>query len=169
MSSPADAAEPCCHPRWMVRRDLPAVLAIERTTRGPWSEADFVRRLRHGDNPGMVAEIDGRIVGHMVYRFYDDHINIQRLVVDPNCRRRGVEEEMLDALLREISNKNKTRRYLTFAINETELPTQLILRAKGFQATGVRRGHFKQTGDDAYLMLYDRQEHERPSHHSLRR
>ena len=56
------------HIRWMIRRDMAEVLAIEADSfEYPWSEDDFIRCLRQRNVIGMVAELDDRIVGFMVY------------------------------------------------------------------------------------------------------
>ncbi len=45
------------HIRWMIRRDMPEVLAIEATSfEFPWLDDDFVRTLRRRNCIGMVAE-----------------------------------------------------------------------------------------------------------------
>jgi ribosomal-protein-alanine N-acetyltransferase len=54
--------------RWMVRRDMPEVLAIEgESFQNAWHEQDFVRCLRQRNCIGMVAEADMRITGYMIY------------------------------------------------------------------------------------------------------
>ena len=54
------------HIRWMIRRDMPSVLAIEQECfEFPWYEDDFVRCLRQRNCIGMVAELDDKVVGYM--------------------------------------------------------------------------------------------------------
>ena len=54
-----DGFEVNVHIRWMIRRDMPEVLQIERTSfEYPWSEEDFIRCLRQRNCIGMVAEYD---------------------------------------------------------------------------------------------------------------
>ncbi len=59
------------HVRWMIRRDMSDVLAIESESfEFPWSEEEFVRCLRQRNCIGMVAELDDRIVGYMIYELH---------------------------------------------------------------------------------------------------
>ncbi|MEK6238743.1 MAG: ribosomal-protein-alanine N-acetyltransferase RimI, partial [Planctomycetales bacterium] len=52
------------HIRWMIRRDMPEVLAIENSSfEFPWSEEDFLRSLQQRNCIGMVAEWEDSIVG----------------------------------------------------------------------------------------------------------
>ena len=45
------------HIRWMIRRDMPEVLAVEgESFEFPWCEEDFLRCLRQRNCIGMVAE-----------------------------------------------------------------------------------------------------------------
>ena len=52
------------HIRWMIRRDMPEVLAIEHASfEFPWCEEEFLRVLRQRNCIGMVAEYGERVVG----------------------------------------------------------------------------------------------------------
>ncbi|MDR2763385.1 MAG: ribosomal-protein-alanine N-acetyltransferase RimI, partial [Planctomycetaceae bacterium] len=54
--------------RWMVRRDFPEVMAIEKNCfEFPWQEEDFQVCLKQRNCIGMVAEIDSRVAGFMIY------------------------------------------------------------------------------------------------------
>jgi [ribosomal protein S18]-alanine N-acetyltransferase len=45
------------HVRWLIRRDMPAVLKIEDSSfEFPWREDDFIRALRQRNCIGMVAD-----------------------------------------------------------------------------------------------------------------
>ena len=76
--------------RWMIRRDLPAVLAIERTAVAPWSEDDFLRCLRQRHCIGFVAERGDEILGFMVYTLRPSHLQLENFAVRPDSRRCGV-------------------------------------------------------------------------------
>jgi len=56
------------HVRWMIRRDMPEVVAIEREAfEFPWAEDDFTRCLRQRNCIGMVAEMADSVVAFMIY------------------------------------------------------------------------------------------------------
>ena len=68
--------------RWMIRRDMPEVLAIEAESfEFPWPEEDFIRCLRGRNFIGMVAEYDDRIVGFMIYELTKKRIEVLNLAV----------------------------------------------------------------------------------------
>src|SRR4051794_39786908 len=59
------------HIRWMIRRDMPEVLAIEHASFDfPWGEEEFLRVLRQRNCIGMVAEHGERVVGFMIYELH---------------------------------------------------------------------------------------------------
>ena len=61
---PTSPAQTRVHIRWMIRRDMPEVLAIEHASfEYPWCEEEFLRVLRQRNCIGMVAEHGERIVG----------------------------------------------------------------------------------------------------------
>lgn len=73
--------------RWMIRPDLPQVIAIERDTFGAWQEDDFLRYLRFGDIIGLVADQGEQVkhperpsvLGFMVYQIYPDTLEVLNL------------------------------------------------------------------------------------------
>src|SRR5690606_11074787 len=81
------------HIRWMVRSDMPEVLAIERAASaedGPWDEATYIQFLREKNVIGMVAERGGRVVGLMVYALHRERLELMRLGVHPDHAATGV-------------------------------------------------------------------------------
>ena len=78
------------HIRWMIRRDMPEVLEIERASfEFPWFEEDFIRCLRQRNCIGMVAEHAERVVGFMIYELHKTRLHILNFAVAPDVRRRG--------------------------------------------------------------------------------
>ena len=70
------------HIRWMIRRDMPEVLAIEHAHEStPWPEEEFIWVLRQRNCIGMVCEDRDKIVGFMVYELYRTRINILKIVL----------------------------------------------------------------------------------------
>src|SRR5438874_13513583 len=79
------------HIRWMVRRDMPEVMVTERASfEYSWTEDDFLRCLRQRNCIGMVAEIDDRVVGFMIYELHKSRLHILNFAVHPNVRRTGI-------------------------------------------------------------------------------
>jgi [ribosomal protein S18]-alanine N-acetyltransferase len=139
--------------RWLVQHDLPAVLAVDRACfEYAWTEQDFRRYLKLPNGVGMVAEVGRTIVGFMVFKVYHPRIALLNLAVDPRQRHRGIGGRMLGQLILKVSGYGHER--ITLAVRETHLGAQLFFRAQGFRATGVLRGYYEDSGEDAYRMVY---------------
>jgi ribosomal-protein-alanine N-acetyltransferase len=150
---PTSPAQTRVHIRWMIRRDMPEVLAIEHASfEYPWCEEEFLRVLRQRNCIGMVAEHAERIVGFMIYELHRNKIHILDLATHADQRRRGVGRQMIAKLVGKLSNQRRNR--ISLYVRETNLPSQLFYRVVGFRAMEVVREHYPDSGEDAYLMQY---------------
>ena len=150
------------HIRWMIRRDMPEVLAIENESfEFPWLEEDFIRCLRQRNCIGMVAEFDEQVVGFMIYELHKSRLHILNFAVAADFRRRGVAQQMVDKLISKLSPQRRTR--IMLEVRETNLAAQLFFRARGFRAVSVLRDFYEDTTEDAYLMQYRYREAETES------
>ncbi len=141
------------HIRWMIRRDMPEVLAIEAASfEFPWLEDDFIRCLRQRNCIGMVAEHDDRVVGFMIYELNKSRIQVLNFATAPDARRRGVGTQMVRKLVGKLSAQRRTR--ILLEVRETNLAAQLFFRNNGFRAISVLRDYYEDTPEDAYLMQY---------------
>jgi ribosomal-protein-alanine N-acetyltransferase len=141
------------HIRWMIRRDMPEVLAIEHGSHEvPWCEEELLRVLRQRNCIGMVAEHGDRVVGFMIYELHKSKLQVLDFAVHPEYRRRGVGRQMIAKLAGKLSSHRRTR--IELHLRETNLGGQLFCKVQGFRAVEVLRGHFEDTGEDGYHMQY---------------
>jgi ribosomal-protein-alanine N-acetyltransferase len=141
------------HIRWMIRRDMPEVLAIEQAAfEFPWSEDDFIRCLRQRNCIGMVAEHNERVVGFMIYELHKNRLHILNFSVHDQFRRRGVGTQMIRKLISKLAPQRRNR--IMLEIRETNLGAQLFFRDLGFRAISLLRDFYEDTIEDAYLMQY---------------
>lgn len=95
-----------------------------------------------------------QIVAYLFYRWTNEQkgqLLISRLVVHPDERYGEAEREILAAMTLRGSNAKCVAIY---HCRETDLGQQIILADLGFRATSVVRGHFVDTGEDAYRFSY---------------
>lgn len=139
--------------RWLIRRDMPDVLSIERACfEHSWSEEDFLCCLRQRNCIGMVAEQDHKIVGFMIYELHKLTLRILNFAVDPEAQRGGIGSRMIGRLVDKLSQQR--RREIVLEVRETNLDAQLFFRSQGFRALGVLREHYDDTAEDAYSMIF---------------
>ncbi|MCS7167576.1 MAG: ribosomal protein S18-alanine N-acetyltransferase [Gemmatales bacterium] len=139
--------------RWMIKRDMPEVLAIEQASfDNPWSEEDFLNALRQRNCIGMVAETHDQLLGFIVYELQKSQMVVLNLAVHPQFRRQGIGRLMMERLISKLSQQRRNK--ITLQVRESNLPAQLFFKALGFQAIRVLRGYYSDTGEDAYVMQY---------------
>lgn len=141
------------HIRWMIRRDMPEVLQAEQDCFDySWTEDDFLRCLRQRNCIGMVAELDDRVVGFMIYELHKTKLHVLNFAVAPEWRRLGIGTQMVTKLIGKLSSHRRTK--ITLAVRETNLTAQLFFRSQVFKASKVLRAYYDDSGEDAYLMHY---------------
>ena len=97
------------HIRWMIRRDMPEVLDIERESfEFPWFEEDFIRCLRQRNCIGMVAEHAEHVVGFMIYELHKTRLHILNFAVAAGVRHRSVGTQMIEKLVGKLSSQRRT-------------------------------------------------------------
>lgn len=141
------------HIRWMIRRDMPDIMAIETASfEYSWTEDDFLRCLRQRNCIGMVAERGDSIVGFMIYELHRTRLHVLNFAVAPQARRSGVGGVMVDKLVYKLCSHRRQK--ITLAVREGNTPAQLFFRAHRFQAARVLRNYYEDSGEDAYQMEY---------------
>lgn len=151
------------HIRWMIRRDMPDVLAIEsRCFDSPWSEDEFIRCLRQRNCIGMVAEIGDRIVGYMIYELHKKRLDILNFAVDPDHQLRGVGRAMIGNLKGKLHPDRRCE--ISAFVVDNNLDAQLFFKAMGFRATAIIPGFFENAPNcDAYRMSFSVAQHREQS------
>jgi ribosomal protein S18 acetylase RimI-like enzyme len=138
--------------REMQRRDTRAVRAISLEAfrqRGPRG------RATRGDTPiAQVAVLRGDVVGYSVElrNRTRRRIELVGIAVDVLARGQGIGRALfLDVV---AGARAMGARVILATVRETNLDGQLFLRSVGFEAIKVSRGHYRDTGEDAYRFAY---------------
>ena len=148
---PTPKAQVRVHIRWMIRRDMPEVLAIEHASfEYPWCEEEFLRVLRQRNCIGMVAEHGERVVGFMIYELHKAKLHILNFAVHPHYRRYGVGGQMVSKLISKLSSHRRTS--ITLEVRESNLAAIELYERYGFRAAGRRRRYYQDNGEDAVVM-----------------
>ena len=141
------------HIRWLIRRDMPQVLAIESDVFDhPCSEDEFLVHLRERATIGMVAEIGDIIVGYMIYGLRPKSLELLNFAVATDYQRTGVGTALLDWMKSKLNIERRTEIY--GGVWERNLRAQQFFRHHGFHCTAILRGEYDESDDDCYLMRY---------------
>jgi ribosomal protein S18 acetylase RimI-like enzyme len=124
-------------------------LQIAEDCLGPeWDGDDIQECFRSIDTIGKVVEVEGHVVGFLIYQLdRDEHeVVIKAVAVAPDWRRHGVGRGAIGSLDRKLAQGYER---ISAMVPESNLAMQLLLRDVGFRAVRVCRRWY---GDeDAYL------------------
>jgi ribosomal-protein-alanine N-acetyltransferase len=142
--------------RFMIRSDLPEVVAIEQQVFDfPWTEKEFIETLRSRNSIGMVVEHSQsrRVLGFCVYELAAKNtIEIMTLAVMMEWQRKGVGALIVEQLIAKLSPERRTR--ILACVREWNLGAHLFFARQGFTATGVLRDYYDDSDEDAYAFMY---------------
>lgn len=138
------------HIRWMIRSDMQEVLEIERNTSiCYWDEEDFRQSLKAPMTITLVAQLGEKVVGYVVYKLHERHLQIIKLSVDPFFWRAGIGSALIEKLKSKLTLK---RVALTAVVHERWTKEQCFLRKNGFLCTRIKRDYFRD--GDGYRFVY---------------
>lgn len=135
----------------MTSADLDAVMAIEKASFAyPWSPRFFLQELQVECARSFLAEVNGRIVGYILFWLLVDAIDIHNVAVHSEFRRRGIGRLLLDKVILEARRRGSTR--VTLEVRRSNVVAQRLYESIGFVTTGIRKGYYSDDGEDALAM-----------------
>ena len=96
------------------------------------------------------AEPGAPIVAFLLAWSVADELHLLDMASHPNQRRRGYARALLAELMRYAQTEHK--RLVLLEVRHTNQPAIALYESAGFQSTGVRRGYYSDTGEDALEM-----------------
>ena len=139
--------------RWMIRRDMADVLRIEQESFDfNWTEEDFLACLRQRNCIGMVAELDNRVIGFMIYELHKTRLHVINFAVAREHRRLGIGSQMIAKLVNKLSQQR--RHEILLEVRETNLGAQKFFQSQSFKAVCVVRNRYEDSEEDAYVMRF---------------
>ncbi len=135
--------------------DVPAVAELERECLGAdaWSEGLIAEGV-HGNLPTvsyLVAEVDGRVVGHAVASVVEDVAELQRIAVGSEHRRQGLASALLDAVVATARAGGADR--LLLEVREDNAGALGFYAARGFVEVDRRRRYYRDGATAVVLRL----------------
>lgn len=137
--------------RPMTSVDLDEVMAIERDSFVyPWSSRFFVQELEVECARSIAAEINGRIIGYVLFWLLPDEIDIHNIAVHREFRRRGLGRLLMAQVIARAQRRLSIR--VTLEVRVSNSSARRLYESMGFVATGLRRGYYSDNGEDALAM-----------------
>ena len=121
--------------RWLIRRDMPEVLALDKWEPDAWPEEVFLSHLRQRNTIGMVALNSSFIVGFVVYSLTRSTIYVHKLV--------AIDRGSINASIDQLKQKLTTGKRHTVEVMCIETGTRKaeLLKAAGFTSQ-LKRNEF---------------------------
>lgn len=140
--------------RPMRSSDLGDIIEIERASfTFPWSKSFFLQELRVASARSLLAVLDGKPVGYIIYWVVSDEIDIHNLAVHPDFRRQGIGKALLEGVMDQARRQDLAR--VTLEVRKSNDAAQKLYQSMGFAAIGLRRGYYSDDGEDAVVMALD--------------
>ena len=98
----------------------------------------------------ILAEVDGRIVGYVLFWLLSEEVDIHNIAVHPDFRRHGVGRHLLEEVVAAARRQKCIR--VTLDVRRSNLPAQRLYRSFGFAMRGLRKGYYSDNGEDALIM-----------------
>ncbi len=144
--------------RAMQLEDIPAVMEIDREAfPNPWPENTYRYELQKNPASHLLV-IETReppnVVGAGGYWLIVDEAHISTFAVHPAWRKRGVGKVLLAVLLRQAAALGAVSAMLE--VRAGNAAAQALYAGFGFRPVGLRKGYYKNNGEDAVLMTAER-------------
>ena len=138
----------------MTDADLDEVMAIERVSFAyPWSSRFFLQELQVQCARSVLAEMNGRVIGYILFWLLSDEIDIHNVAVATEFRRRGLGTLLLQQVIAEAKSRQCSR--VTLEVRKSNTAAQKLYESMGFVTTGARKGYYSDDGEDALTMALD--------------
>ena len=140
--------------RPMTKDDLDQVMVIERSAyRYPWSSGFFLQELQVACARSILAEIDGKICGNIVFWLLPSSIDVHNFAAAPELRRLGIARMLLHHVVATARLQSATR--VTLEVRQSNEPAKNLYASLGFVQTGLRKGYYSDDGEDAFTMALE--------------
>src|SRR5438552_3903816 len=139
----------------MRRRHLRGVVRIEsQVYPRPWSHSLFVSELAlRSSRSYIVAKVGREVVGYagLMMSVTDGHVTT--IAVDPAWHRHEIGTRLLLTLAHEAIDRGALA--MTLEVRLSNRGAQGMYKRFGFNAGGVRKGHYADAGEDALAMWWE--------------
>lgn len=140
--------------RPMKLSDLKSVMEIEEAAfPRPWSLNSFITQLARDDSVCLIAQEADAVIGYVIATQYVEVWHILDIAVHQEYRRRSVASDLLESLL-ELCGQQQHRGY-TLEVRKSNRGALKMYESFGFICTGIRKGYYRDNGEDALIMWRD--------------
>lgn len=137
--------------RQMTEADLEQVAELEKICfSDPWSYRILESGIYSPYDVYFVLEENGRILGYGNLRVLAGEGEVQRIAVLPTWRGLGLGRKLMGAMI--DSAREKKVDAITLEVRAGNMAARKLYESYGFAAEAVRKGYYRNPGEDAIIM-----------------
>lgn len=131
---------------------LPAMEELERQCFStPWTRDMLEKHIENNNAVFLAAEDEaGKAVGYVGMTYVLDEGYICNVAVAPDCRRQGIGDRLIAALVQKAHELELA--FLTLEVRSSNAPAIALYEKHGFKAVGKRKNYYDSPKEDALLM-----------------
>ena len=116
----------------------------------PWSEKSIESELSCRLSLWLVALDGDKVVGYVGSQTVIDESDMMNIAVHPECRRCGIAEKLIDALVNALGEKGS--RGLSLEVRASNAPAIALYQKMGFSQVGRRPNYYRNPREDALIL-----------------
>jgi ribosomal-protein-alanine N-acetyltransferase len=135
-------------------KDIDQIVDIENVSfPSPWPKQIFEREIEAPNSYKRVIRFSGSVVAYIVTWTIHDEVHILNIAVHPDFRKIGLGEMLLRDCLG-FSSKQGLK-IVVLEVRTSNNSAIKLYEKIGFKTLRVRKKYYSDTGEDAYVMLYE--------------
>lgn len=138
--------------RDMTEADISAVVAIEKAVfSDPWPRSAFVDVVTAAGWGGLVAELDGVLIGYACYLIVDVEAHLTNIAVAPEHRRKSVARHLLGRILNIADGRGCE--FILLEVRPSNHEALGFYRKHDFKVLYQRPNYYRRPVEDAIVMV----------------
>ena len=135
--------------KWEAKDDFQIAQLERRCFAFPWSYEMVCETSRQENFFGVVSEKNGEIIGYAGAIFCLDQADIALVATNPDFRRQGIAEAVVNRLIEQLIQIGITTVYLEVRV--TNVGARALYEKIGFKIVGIRKNYYEDA-EDAIVM-----------------
>ena len=140
--------------REMKKSDIEQIMKIESAIFGEfhWRPESFSSEIENEFGYYFIVtdENSQQLVGYCGFWLITDEGHITTLAVDPEYRKKGLGEIMIQKMIE--TGYEKKVKWFTLEVRASNIPAQNLYYKYGFKSLGLRKSYYQDNGEDALIM-----------------
>lgn len=116
----------------------------------PWSEKSIASELENPLSYWLVALEGSTVAGYAGSQTVLGETDMMNVAVRPECRRQGVAEALIAALIAGL--KKRESHCLTLEVRDSNAPARALYEKLGFLEVGRRKNYYRNPKEDALIL-----------------